>query len=228
MKSRKMPGSVVHAANTGAAWERVLEAAAAWTPGLVLVRTAPDERRGRKGPVDFLGVWPGGRALAVEAKDCTGSAWPLAKLAPHQQQLLDDVHRAGGVALLALRVQGAGWLLPWPVVADAIAATATGGRASVTAEGLGGGTPWTRGWSVAPDPATWGVSLAVAQATARECHTLRVAVVLGDADAAGPLRATVTWAREQVARRDVPVHPEVRRVLEAAIAGAPVWAGGGA
>ncbi len=140
MKSRTMPK-----ANTGRAWESELECAARGVHGLVLFRVAPDERRGRRGPPDFLGVWPGGRALAVEAKSTDAASWPLSKLDDHQRDALSRVDAAGGVGLLAVQIRGRGWLIPWPALAEHLA---RGERASVPWDGIPGALEWT-GWHVA-------------------------------------------------------------------------------
>lgn len=142
MKSRGMPRAT---ANTGGRWERALEDAARGVQGLLLFRVAPDERRGRKGPPDFLGVWPGGLALAVEAKSTDAASWPLSKLDDHQREALAQVDAAGGIALLAVLIRGRGWLIPWSAVADHLA---RGERASIPWEGIPGALEWT-GWHVA-------------------------------------------------------------------------------
>jgi hypothetical protein len=51
------------------------------------------------GVSDILGVLPGGRALAIEVKA------PKGKVSPHQQQFIDAVNQAGGLAFVARSVE---------------------------------------------------------------------------------------------------------------------------
>ena len=53
------------------------------------------------GVSDILGVLPGGRFLAVEVKA------PKGKVSPHQQQFIDAVNLAGGLAFIAHSVEEA-------------------------------------------------------------------------------------------------------------------------
>jgi penicillin-binding protein-related factor A (putative recombinase) len=47
------------------------------------------------GVADILGVLPGGRFLAVEVKS------PKGRVSPHQQQFIDSINQAGGMAFVA-------------------------------------------------------------------------------------------------------------------------------
>lgn len=51
-----------------------------------------------KGMSDIMGILKTGRTLAVEVKSRTG------KVAPHQQQFLDDINAGGGLAFVARSV----------------------------------------------------------------------------------------------------------------------------
>jgi hypothetical protein len=51
------------------------------------------------GVSDILGVLSGGRFLAVEVKA------PKGKVSPHQQQFIDAVNKAGGLAFVARSVE---------------------------------------------------------------------------------------------------------------------------
>jgi hypothetical protein len=54
---------------------------------------------GRRGVADVLGILPGGRFLAVECKG------PRGRLTPEQSAFLDNVTKAGGVALVVRDVR---------------------------------------------------------------------------------------------------------------------------
>ena len=51
------------------------------------------------GVSDILGILPGGRFLAIEVKSPTG------RVSPHQQQFIDMVNAAGGLAFVARSVE---------------------------------------------------------------------------------------------------------------------------
>ncbi len=51
------------------------------------------------GVSDILGVLPGGRFMAIEVKA------PKGKVSPHQQQFIDSINQAGGVAFVAHSVE---------------------------------------------------------------------------------------------------------------------------
>lgn len=119
-------------ANRGVGWERVLDQwhvryraerrAVVWrTPPAVRllsrVSTAGQFRacfRG-EGPPDYAGVVaPDGRPVVFDAKDVARAArWPFENLERHQARDLEAVQIAGGLAFVALRIRGAGWVLPW-------------------------------------------------------------------------------------------------------------------
>lgn len=66
------------------------------------------------GPPDFTGVlWPQGRGVLFDAKDCEGDRWPLASLERHQARDLEAAHLAGGLAFVALQLDGRAYVLPW-------------------------------------------------------------------------------------------------------------------
>lgn len=65
-----------------------------------------------QGPPDFLGQLYSGRGVAFDAKDYTGR-FPLGGVARHQARDLEAYHAAGGVAGVALRLDGDGYWLPW-------------------------------------------------------------------------------------------------------------------
>jgi len=68
----------------------------AWNNPSGAVRIAPDRwiHFGRKGSSDILGILPGGRFLAVEAKAQDG------RLSPEQKEFLEKVRGLGGLALV--------------------------------------------------------------------------------------------------------------------------------
>ena len=132
---------------TGRGWEDELLNAARWAHGLCLLRTAPDERTGRgAGVPDLMGAWKG-RAVAVEAKETAEGRWPLNKLRPAQHQVLCDLHVAGALVLLAVRVGGSGLILPWPDVVRRLRAWEAGGDASITAVNTPVGRLWRGQWT---------------------------------------------------------------------------------
>ena len=137
----------------GASLERhIIETAGLWgialwqipTP-LRILGTAPATRGRLQDPriklarlepamaVDFLGVLPGGLALALEAKTCAGASHPTSyplddRLRGHQGEVLSQVAQMGGVAAVILRrdageagtlarprwVDAGLWVIPWP------------------------------------------------------------------------------------------------------------------
>ena len=68
-----------------------------------------------QGPADYAGVIAGGRAVVIEAKECSAGRWSLANLHPHQAEHLERVHVLGGVAqvVLAYAPTRSTWALPW-------------------------------------------------------------------------------------------------------------------
>lgn len=86
------------------------------TPVKVLSKVDQGQFRGcflGLGPPDFTGV-AGGRPVCFDAKDTVNKRWPLRQLDLHQALDLEAWTRAGGLAFVALRLQGVGWVLPWP------------------------------------------------------------------------------------------------------------------
>jgi hypothetical protein len=95
-------------------------------PEVKAVQTLPGGKfvgiRPKWGPVDFLGVLAGGRAVAFDAKETAAPTFALANLAPHQARDLRRYHELGAVAGVALRcAQGCFWL-SWDVLAPALPA----------------------------------------------------------------------------------------------------------
>jgi hypothetical protein len=118
------------------------------------------------GPPDYAGVVAGfgrslastARAVAFDAKDCAAARWSFDSLEAHQARDLADWSSAGGFSFIALRLLGAGWLLPWPGLAPRWLAwwdvrsrggTAAPGTASVGIEDL---EDWAR---LMPRPGDW-------------------------------------------------------------------------
>jgi hypothetical protein len=71
-----------------------------------------------RGACDFSGeLRPDGRGWTCDAKDCEGVRWPFGELLrdgeDHQARRLEGCHRMGGLAFVALRLGGGGWVLPW-------------------------------------------------------------------------------------------------------------------
>jgi len=60
-------------------------------------------RFGLKGSSDILGVLPGGRLLAIECKSPTG------KVRPEQQDFIDRVTKAGGLAFVTKSIEEVQW-----------------------------------------------------------------------------------------------------------------------
>jgi hypothetical protein len=56
-------------------------------------------KSGLPGSSDILGVLPGGRFLAIEVKSPTG------RVSPHQQQFIDTINAAGGLAFVARSIE---------------------------------------------------------------------------------------------------------------------------
>jgi len=115
------------------------------------------------GPPDYAGVVAGfppsvlgtARAVAFDAKDCSGPRWSYGDLPEHQAQDLDDWERLGGIAFVALRLQGVGWVLPWSELGgrwhawSATEGVARPGTASLAAQDL-------EGWAHRmPRPGDW-------------------------------------------------------------------------
>jgi len=117
--------------STGRAWEAILEAACrdyhaadrlTWQrnhpPVRMLSKIRGDgsflARWDGKGPCDFSGeLAPNGRGWTCDAKDCAGDRWRFEELELHQAKRLEGCHWTGGLAFVALRLGGTGWVLPW-------------------------------------------------------------------------------------------------------------------
>lgn len=71
-----------------------------------------------KGPVDYL-VSTRAESYHIDAKDCAGDRWPLARLEEHQADYLDRVSalsasHIGGIALrLGIEAAPRAWFVPW-------------------------------------------------------------------------------------------------------------------
>lgn len=72
-----------------------------------------------EGPPDYTGLVAAspGRVPSIpvlfDAKDCEAGLWSFGLLERHQARDLEAVHLAGGLAFVALRLEGECWLLPW-------------------------------------------------------------------------------------------------------------------
>lgn len=102
---------------SGASWERVLEVAHTdyRRAGLADVRRVHPPGRRAKGPVDFMGVLAGGRAVRFDAK-VRAERFGISELRRHQALQLDVAHRLGGLAGIALRIrseESGWWWLDW-------------------------------------------------------------------------------------------------------------------
>jgi len=130
----------VSEANRGKAWEAVLDEwnARYRAEGRAVVHRTPPAirvigaKRGGlfracfagKGPPDYAGVIAGwepstlgtSRAVCFDAKDCAEPRWPYSKLEPHQAETFDAWVAAGGLAFVALRLRGRGWVLSWSLL----------------------------------------------------------------------------------------------------------------
>lgn len=67
-----------------------------------------------EGPVDYLGVLPGGRPVAFDAKSTTSATWSRSVIPAHQVRLLDLWDSLGAVTGIALRLPTSRWWMPWP------------------------------------------------------------------------------------------------------------------
>ena len=71
--------------------------------------------------VDFFGLLPGGRAVAVEAKEGSAEAsFKVDRLGEKQASVLAEVDRAGGLAGLVIEVRGRRWWVPWAQIAPRV------------------------------------------------------------------------------------------------------------
>jgi penicillin-binding protein-related factor A (putative recombinase) len=114
------------------------------------------------GPPDYAGVVArfgpsaaAARAVAFDAKDCGAARWKFEHLEPHQARDLDEWARLGGIAFIALRLAGRGWVLPWSELGprwsswSTMTGAAVRGTASVGVEEL-------QQWALPmPQPGDW-------------------------------------------------------------------------
>jgi len=73
---------------------------------------------------DFMGwLYTGGRAMAVEAKECGGDRFDLARIQPQQRDCLSACLDAGGVAAVVVwwTDHDERWVIPWATVRGSIA-----------------------------------------------------------------------------------------------------------
>lgn len=114
----------------GAAWIRHLDTGftvLGWDPAAHSARRAFPRR---KASVDYLGVLPGGRAVAAEAKTAAGDVWRPSAIPENQADALDELAAMGALAavLLGWTRTGEVWAIPWAAVRARMAAP-RGGRA---------------------------------------------------------------------------------------------------
>ena len=107
-------------ANRGKAWEAQLNHQHSKYRkagrGAIWQTFPPRNARGvylAKSPPDFMGVLSDGRAVCFDAKDHRGKRFPFNKIKDHQAQDLQAVHDSGGVAFIALRLDGRRWWISW-------------------------------------------------------------------------------------------------------------------
>lgn len=65
-----------------------------------------------EGPPDYLAVVDG-VPVAIDAKECHASRWPLSHLPAHQAAHFDAIERVGGRGAVLLSFPASTWLLPW-------------------------------------------------------------------------------------------------------------------
>lgn len=66
------------------------------------------------GPCDYLAV-VGGVPVALDAKECAATRWPLSHLPEHQAAHFDAIERAGGRGAVLLSFPAQTFLVPWTV-----------------------------------------------------------------------------------------------------------------
>lgn len=119
------------------------------------------ERLG-KAAGDFSGLLPDGRVVLVEAKEVTSKPrFPLYMIEPHQTAALREVHRAGGLAVLVVRVGAQTWALGYPALEGALVRWTLDNKASLSVgdldrcgaklEGVAWWGPELPGWSEAEE-----------------------------------------------------------------------------
>ncbi len=70
------------------------------------------------GPVDFLGVVAGDRAIAFDAKSCSSATWSRSVIPDHQAALLNRWDAMGAHTGIALQMPTSRWWLPWAALRD--------------------------------------------------------------------------------------------------------------
>jgi len=86
--------------------------------------------------VDFVGVLPGGRMVAVEVKEGSDAHFKLWRLEAQQADILREVDAAGGLAGLVIEVRGRRWWVPWAEVAPLATGVGTLGVGWLDAHGV--------------------------------------------------------------------------------------------
>lgn len=100
---------------TGRAWERTL---AEWHRAYlrdgraIIWQTYPPPNLGKSAPPDFLGCVQG-VSVAIEAKSTNKQRLAFSAIRECQALDLEEHHKQGGLAFLAVKVAGAGYVLPW-------------------------------------------------------------------------------------------------------------------
>lgn len=85
--------------------------------------------------VDYAGVYKG-RAIAFDAKETSGTSFPLQNLSSHQYRLLESWHKKGAIVflLVSMRKFDEIYLLPFEVLQTAQEVAINGGRKSIARE----------------------------------------------------------------------------------------------
>jgi hypothetical protein len=93
--------------------------------------------------VDFVGVLPGGRCVAIEVKEGSDAHFKLWRLEGQQADILREVDAAGGLAGLVIEVRGRRWWVPWAEVAPLATGAGTLGVGWLDAHGVAmSGADW--------------------------------------------------------------------------------------
>jgi hypothetical protein len=93
--------------------------------------------------VDFVGVLPGGRCVAIEVKEGSDAHFKLWRLETQQADILREVDAAGGLAGLVIEVRGRRWWVPWAEVAPLATGAGTLGVGWLDAHGVAmSGADW--------------------------------------------------------------------------------------
>lgn len=85
--------------------------------------------------VDYAGVYKG-RAIAFDAKETSGTSFPLQNLSQHQYRLLESWHKKGAIVFLLVSMKKVDeiYLLPFEVLQTACEVAKNGGRKSIAWE----------------------------------------------------------------------------------------------